>query len=116
MPVTAPGTGRLPDGTLGGYLAKHARPPAFEALDGHSYSVDVLVTEDGPPEAPFSGALLFVRWSMDGAEPVGHLETDYLVSSPTAEAALARLHALTLHEVKEQLDRAVQSRNELPDW
>ena len=35
--------------TLGGYMAVHARPAAFEGSDGLSYSVDVAVDETGEP-------------------------------------------------------------------
>ncbi len=106
----------LPDGTLGGYLAKHARPPAFEGADGSAYSVDIYVTEGENGESSFSGALLFVRWSGDGVQPTGHVETDDLVTAPSRGEVKAYLHRLTLLEVKAHLDALISARKELPDW
>ena len=112
-------TDDLPDGTLGGYLDKHARPPAFGGSDGAAYSVEMLVVsredDDDLPEA-FAGALLFVRWSADGAQAVGHLETHYLVHGASRANVKAELAAILLVDIKGQLDGLVAARAEVPDW
>lgn len=111
--------GPPPDATLGGYVEKHGRPPAFGGSDGAFYSVDILLTprdEDEALERAFGAALMFVKWSADGAQPVGHLETDYLYQSDDRFDARAVLSRLSLREVKEHLDRAIEARQEIPDW
>jgi hypothetical protein len=105
-----------PDASLGGYFEKHSRPPAFQGSDGASYSVDVYIEEDQRAEAKYSAALIFVRWSADGAQPVGHLETEYLVRSDRRADAKAALYALSLHDVKEHLERLIERKQEIPDW
>ena len=40
------------DTTLGGYLAVHGRPPAFEGPDGHPYTVSVEVERTADLRAP----------------------------------------------------------------
>ena len=93
------------DALLGGYLRKHERAPAFEGSDGAAYSVAVLV--DADVDGGFGAALLFVRWSDAGDRPVGHLESDYLAFGATERDAKAGVHALTLHEVKDHLERLI---------
>jgi hypothetical protein len=96
----------MKDATLGGYLEEHERPPAFRGADGHSYTVEVLVENLGTEAAAdWRAYLFFLRWS--GNEPVGHVESDYLGSGLTEEAARAALERLTLHEVREVLDGLV---------
>ena len=95
------------DGTLGGYLRIHQRPPAFGGTDGAAYTVSTLVDDDPDPAGRFGAALLFVRWSEAGDRAVGHLETDYLAFGRTPDDALAPLLALTLGAVKAHLDRCV---------
>ncbi len=106
----------MPDVSLGGYFEKHSRPPAFEGSDGASYSVDVHIEEDRTADKPFAAALIFVRWSPDGTQPVGHLETDLLVHAAGRLEAKTAIHELTLHEVKEHLERLIEQQKELPDW
>ncbi len=104
---------RLPeDATLGGYISKHERPPAFEGSDGEMYSVATYVDDTPDAEGNFGGALLFVRWGRDGSQPVGHLETGYLCVAAKRIAADRKLRALTLQEVKEQLERAIKRSGE----
>jgi hypothetical protein len=104
------------DSTLGGYLEVHGRPPAFEGADGSAYSAAIFVDEKPGDDGRFGAALLFVRWSESGERPVGHVETPYLVRGSTAEEAEAGVRGLTLHELKEQLDRAVVENKERPNW
>jgi hypothetical protein len=104
------------DSTLGGYFQIHQRPPAFEGTDGEAYSVAMYVDETPAADGRFGGALLFVRWSSAGDQPEGHLETDYLAHGRTPAEVEERLRALTLHQIKDHLDRLVQQAKELPRW
>ena len=91
--------------TLGGYMAVHARPAAFEGADGMSYSVEVLTDATGDPARPHGAYLLFLRWRRIGASGVeGHLESDFLRWGATEAEARAAVGALTLWEVKAVLD------------
>jgi len=104
------------DGTLGGYLRDHNRPPAFGGPDGRAYSVGLMVDEQPGPDGHFGGALLFVRWTEGGDAPDGHVETGYLVHAESRLHVRRALNALSLHEVKDRLDEAVAARREVPDW
>src|SRR5262245_4855922 len=104
------------DSTLGGYFRVHTRPPAFEGSDGAAYSVAVYVDEEPGADGRLGGALLFVRWSAGGEQPAGHLETGHLAFGRTAAEVEDQVHALTLHQVKEELDRAIQRARERPSW
>lgn len=92
--------------TLGGYIAVHDRPAAFEGSDGYSYSVEILADEDASsaPE-PWGAYLFFVKWTRVGASsPEGHLESDVLVRGASEVEARERVGALPLQEVKRLLD------------
>ena len=95
------------DSTLGGYFRIHERPPAFEGSDGQPYSVALYVDDAPDAEGRFGGALLFIRWSPAGDQPVGHLETESIAGGRTAAEADELLRSMTLHQVKEQLDLLV---------
>jgi hypothetical protein len=96
--------------TLGGYMAVHGRPAAFEGSDGMSYSVAIEVDRVGGAE-PFAAYLLFIRWRRLGPQGVeGHLESDYLARGRTAEEAGAALGRLKLSQVKELLDQLIAAR------
>ena len=97
-------------------MQKHARPPAFEGSDGASYSVEVYIEEDHGEDGMYAAALLFVRWSPDGAQPVGHLETEQIAFARRRSEVKSALHALSLHEVKDHLERIIEQKKELPDW
>ncbi len=99
------------DSTLGGYYEVHARPPAFEGADGRAYSAAVYVDPDPGSDGRYGAALLFVRWAPGGDRPDGHVETDYLAFGTSPGEAAAALRALTLWEVKAQLDAALASRS-----
>lgn len=88
----------------------HERAPAFGGKDGQAYSVSTFV--DATPDAygRYGAALLFVRWSEGGDRPVGHLESDYVAFGSTPAEALAPVLALTLHEIKQYLDRCIDAR------
>lgn len=85
----------------------HERAPAFTGSDGQAYSVGTFVDDAPDTRGRYGAALLFVRWSAAGDRPVGHLETDYLSWGGTASQALAPLLALSLAEVKQQLDSCI---------
>jgi hypothetical protein len=94
--------------TLGGYIAVHDRPAAFEGADGFSYSVEILVDDTGDATAPYAAYLLFVRWARIGAQsPEGHLETDYLATARTEAEARALVSLWSLSTVKSTLDELV---------
>ena len=91
--------------TLGGYMAVHARPAAFEGTDGMSYSVEVLTDVTGDPSRPYGAYLLFLRWRRIGAAGIeGHLESEFLRFGPTEAEARAAVGELSLWEVKAVLD------------
>lgn len=105
------------DATLGGYLDRHERAPAFEGSDGRAYSAAVYVDDEPDADGRYGAAVLFVQWSESGERPTGHLETPYLGFGATAEEAAAQVRALTLFEVKAHLDRAIALAAARPaDW
>lgn len=104
------------DSTLGGYLDRHARPPAFQGRDGRAYSVAIYVDDAPGMDGRFGAALLFVRWTVEGERTEGHVESDYLAFGPTAAEATAAVRALSLWEVKAQLDQAIERRQTVPEW
>ncbi len=104
------------DATLGGYFDLHSRPPAFEGSDGRAYSAALYVDDAPGPDGRFGAALLFVLWTAAGEHPEGHLETDYLAYGATAAEAEAALRALSLWDVKAQLDAVIERHRALPEW
>jgi len=106
----------MDDSTLGGYLRKHERPPAFEGSDGAPYSAEVLVEEAPNDDGCYGGAVLFVRWSPDGDRPIGHVESPMITSGATPQDARDAVLALTLYRLKELLDAAIAVAAERPTW
>lgn len=98
--------------TLGGYLAKHDRPPAFGGSDGAPYSVDLWIDDVPDERGRFGAALVFIRWSPAGDRPVGHLESDYLAWGSSPGEAEARIKLLSLYDVKAHLDAAIAAAPE----
>jgi len=103
------------DVTLGGYLAHHDRPPAFEGADGSPYTVSMEVEKTPNLAAPFSGYLVFPRWAETGVGIVGHLETPLLVHGRSEDDVLTELGALPLVEVNRLLAEAIESRRQRRD-
>ena len=97
--------------TLGGYMAVHKRPAAFEGADGFSYSVDILTDTTGQPEAPWGAYLFFVRWSHGEPEVQGHLETGFMVTGFSEAAVRHHLGGMALSLVKATLDGLVRTRS-----
>src|SRR5690348_16465445 len=90
--------------TLGGYVAVHDRPAAFEGTDGFSYSAEIVTDRTADGAQPYAAYLLFIRWARIGAQsPEGHLETDYLATGSTEDEARAAVGSLTLATVKATL-------------
>jgi hypothetical protein len=103
--------------TIGGYMAVHDRPAAFEGSDGASYSVEIVSDTSGENQRPFAAYLLFVRWGQGDPVASGHLETDFLAFAATEEEARKMVGALSLNEVKLKLDGLIKARrSELLPW
>lgn len=102
--------------TLGGYMAVHARPAAFEGSDGASYSAEI-VTDPAPEsgEGMVAGYLLFVRWGAGDPVASGHVETEYLATGMEAEV-LREIGALTLQHVRSLLDARLRQRLSSRPW
>jgi hypothetical protein len=96
--------------TLGGYMAVHDRPAAFEGSDGFSYSVEILADEERAGVEPWGGYLFFIRWARIGASsPEGHLESRILARGATEREARERVGAMRLSDVKRELDTLIAS-------
>jgi hypothetical protein len=104
--------------TIGGYMAVHARPAAFEGSDGASYSVEIVTDASGDKTRPFAAYLLFVRWRQGDPVASGHLETEFLAFADTEDDARKLVGALMLNEVKTLLDDLIKSKRaeQLPWW
>lgn len=106
--------------TLGGYMAVHARPAAFEGVDGASYSADIAVDETGDAASPVGAYLIFLRWGAGDPRVIGHLETDFLARGRTEDEARALVGALSLTETKRLLDELIRASHpaaaERPWW
>jgi hypothetical protein len=98
--------------TIGGYMAVHARPAAFEGTDGASYSVEIVADETGESRRRFGAYLLFVKWREGDPVAAGHVETDYLAYGATEAEVLAEVGAMKLSEVRSRLDALIAERAE----
>jgi hypothetical protein len=104
--------------TIGGYMAVHARPAAFEGSDGASYSVEIVTDASGDKARPFAAYLLFVRWRQGDPVASGHLETEFLAFADTEDDARKLVGAMMLNEVKARLDDLIKAKRseQLPWW
>jgi hypothetical protein len=101
------------DATLGGYMEEHQRPPAFQGKDGSPYTVSLEVEQVGSLENPYVGYLVFPRWADSGLGIVGHVETPVLLADRGGAEVRTQLEGLTLQEVKDLLDEAIdRDKNE----
>lgn len=89
-------------------MAVHARPAAFDGVDGCSYSVDILTDHTGDATAPFGAYLFFVRWSAGEPQVAGHLETDFLATGLSEALAKRQVGAMPLASVKATLDGLIR--------
>lgn len=105
--------GVAPDLTFAGYVETHERVPAFEGSDGQPYSVDVDAEDTGEGDRPWAGFLVFLRWAATGAGIMGHLTSDDVARGRTEEEARSAVLGLTLYQLKNELDRAIQRRRDL---
>ena len=106
-----PDHSRGDESTIGGYAAVHARPAAFEGVDGMSYSVELCTDQAARADAggAWGGYLLFLRWRRIGEPGVdGHLETDFIVRADTEDQAIAELGRMPLATVKATLDALIR--------
>jgi hypothetical protein len=88
-------------------MAVHARPAAFEGADGRSYTVAIETDETGERARPVGAYLLFVRWGGEQPEITGHIETPFLAWGASVDEVTQAVGALSLLEVKKQLDLLV---------
>jgi hypothetical protein len=104
--------------TIGGYMAVHDRPAAFEGSDGASYSVEIVTDTSGDRTRPFAAYLLFVHWRTGDPVASGHLETDFIAFANTEDEARSLVGALSLNEVKSHLDRLIAAKRAeaIPWW
>jgi hypothetical protein len=104
--------------TIGGYMAVHDRPAAFEGSDGASYSVEIVTDASGEKDRPYAAYLLFVRWREGDPVASGHLETEFLAFATTEDDARKMVGAMLLNEVKAQLDGLIKTKRteKLPWW
>jgi hypothetical protein len=103
--------------TIGGYMAVHDRPAAFEGSDGASYSVEIVTDTTGDSARPFAAYLLFVRWREGDPVASGHLETDFIAYGKSEDEARSLVGALLLNEVKSRLDGLIKAKKaELLPW
>jgi hypothetical protein len=104
--------------TIGGYMAVHDRPAAFEGIDGASYSVEIVSDSSGDRARPFAAYLLFVRWGQGDPVASGHLETEFLAFASSESEARDLVGALRLNDVKTHLDGLIRARSaeERPWW
>ncbi|MBA3657400.1 MAG: hypothetical protein H0W69_08620 [Gemmatimonadaceae bacterium] len=96
--------------TIGGYMAVHDRPAAFEGSDGASYSTELVVDKTDDESAPFGGYILFIRWGQGEPFASGHLETPYLFYGRSDEDARGMVAQLSLSSVKKLLDGLIAAR------
>ncbi len=102
----------VPDATLGGYLDTHDRPPAFEGVDAHPYTVSLEVEQTPDLRAPYVGYLVFPRWAATGLGVIGHVQTPVLCRERGRAAAEDRLRKLSLDRVKSLLDEGIERAGE----
>ena len=108
-----PVLGEANDLTLGGYIAKHNRPPAFSGTDGQPYTVDIDVEETDDPARPNVAFFVFLRWAESGAGIMQHVESDDVATGDSPDAARAAALKLTLFDVKAHLDAAIARKAQL---
>jgi hypothetical protein len=100
------------DVTLGGYIEKHDRVPAFEGSDGQPYTVDIDVVAGDDVEPRHAAFLLFIRWAATGAGIMDHVESGDIAFGATEQEARQAALELSLYEVKAELDAAIARRRE----
>lgn len=102
--------------TIGGYIAVHSRPAAFEGRDGASYSVEILTDANAQKGAAFSTYILFIRWREGDPVASGHLETEYLSSGTTEAESRAGVERMSLSQVRGELDKLIRGPDKSRPW
>ncbi len=104
--------------TIGGYMAVHDRPAAFEGSDGASYSIELVVDRTETRSAKFGSYILFIRWGKGEPFASGHLESSYLFFAESEAEARGMAGAMPLNSVKKLLDDliAARSQSSRPWW
>ncbi len=97
------------DATLGGYMRKHGRVPAFEGGDGQPYTVDIDVEtqQDGTHVAFY----IFLRWAATGAGIMDHVESGDIAHAASEDDARRLALERSLFEVRAELDAAIERRS-----
>jgi hypothetical protein len=98
------------EATLGAYIERHDRVPAFDGIDGMPYTVDVDVEKTDDPDKPYVAFFIFIRWAETGAGIMDHVESFDVAFGQTEEQARMAAHDLSLYEVKAELDQAIERR------
>jgi len=106
----AGGAAAAEDLTLGGYIAKHDRVPAFEGSDGQPYTVDIDVEANDDPDRPYAAFLVFLRWAATGAGIMDHVESGDIAYGESEDDARRAVLELSLYEVRAELDAAIERR------
>lgn len=96
--------------TIGGYMAVHDRPAAFEGSDGASYSTELVVDKTPDESAPFASYILFIRWGQGEPFASGHFETPYLFYGKSEDESRRMVAQLPLSTVKKLLDGLIAAR------
>jgi hypothetical protein len=97
--------------TIGGYMAVHGRPAAFEGSDGMSYSVAIEADRTDDPDRPWGAFFLFLRWRRMGSQAVeSHLESDFLAFGASPDEARRSLGAMPLNDARGVLEELIGSR------
>ena len=102
--------------TLGGYIAVHNRPAAFEGRDGSSYSVEIVTDAGAEKGAAFSSYILFIRWREGDPVASGHLETPYLGRGATEAEARQPIERMMLNDVRAELDKLIREPDKSRPW
>lgn len=102
--------------TLGGYIAVHNRPAAFEGRDGASYSVEIVTDAGGERDVAYSSYILFVRWGQGDPVASGHVETPYLARGATEAEARTPVEQMKLNDVKAELDKLIGEPTKERPW
>lgn len=102
--------------TLGGYVAVHNRPAAFEGRDGASYSVEIVTDANAERGSAFSSYILFIRWREGDPVASGHLETPYLSSGASEAESKRGIERMKLSEVRAELERLIKDRGTTRPW
>ncbi len=103
------------ENTIGGYMAVHARPAAFEGSDGAAYSVEIEADETDDPEEPWGAFLLFVKWSSGEPRVSGHLESDFLARGGSEAEVRKTVGGLPLARVREILEVLIREHTPAPE-